>query len=187
MLFFLRSFRDNQIRVQHSFLNCFFAGSDLALEVFLHNQSSDRYCILGTESSVFNIDSDHNFRVVFRSEGHENGVLLSMRILSCPGFTAYDYRIDRSPAGRSAAGCHRHTFYDDIEVFPVTVDRMFLDLIVRPFDRTYDMRSHIIPPVSQYTGHIGYLQRSKLQLSLSDRKRHNITPAPILSPEFAIE
>ena len=31
MLFFLRSFRDNQIRVQHSFLNCFFAGSDLAL------------------------------------------------------------------------------------------------------------------------------------------------------------
>ena len=59
-------------------------GGEFACEVFLHEETADRYGELGTETTILYIDSDGYLRIGHWGETHEDGVVLTS-VLGCTG------------------------------------------------------------------------------------------------------
>ena len=59
------------------------------MEILVQHQTSDRHSHIGTETGILHEYGDSDLRIMIRCEAHENGVILTMRILGRSGLSAH--------------------------------------------------------------------------------------------------
>lgn len=160
------------VGLEHTFLKIFSLRRDVATEIALHDERSDRHTEGGTETGVLDIDGDCNLGVVVGGEAHEGRVVASVGVLSSTGF-ATDFNVGEIGQTACTAGdSHAHTLGNVIVPMGGDGGDMFFKIFSRNngvLNLFNNMRCDVVAAVGNRGTQICNLKRGREDFSLTDR------------------
>ena len=144
---------------------------DVAIEIFLYYQRSNRHTVGGSPAAVFDIHGDGYLGVIEGCEAHESRVVFTMGILGRTGLAGY---LDVGQIGGSACAAgngHAHTLSYVGIILGIDRRETFLTILRsddRIFDFLYYMRGNEPAAVGDSGTKIGDLKGSGRHLALTD-------------------
>jgi len=165
-----------QTRGRHPVLQILSGRRNAAVEIFLHHKRGDRGCPGGSETGVLDVYGNGYPGVLPRGEADEDGVLVTVRILSRTCLSADVQSLDSSHPGSGSRACRSidgliHPLYDALEIYGVNhgVVLFAVSGIQGVYAVFLDYMGYAVPASVGYCGRqVGQVERSASQLALPD-------------------
>ena len=144
------------------------------VEVFFHHQGGNGSGHKSSEARVFHHGGNGNFRIVLWCKADKNGVVFSVWILGGSGFsTDLNGLHPGLTPNRSLKDGPLHSGHNGFKMFRANHGLVALQILRKRLAFVADFPDKvwciIISAVGQNTGHVGHMQRTQPQLSLTNR------------------